>query len=114
MPVSCFDYNATVSSVSIFAILLRIINSYFNAKSFFTSALTGGLSLESERQEVSLSFQDSYKYSKLNSASVCKALSLPLISNFSSLPFKSLRTVPSGSTKIGINVTVMFHCFFFF
>ena len=92
-----------------YTIQLRIIDfRYYNYCEFFTPTLDGGLLLDSERQEVSLSILVGF-----NEAVNVIVSSLLLFFNlFSSLFSKSLRFVPSIPTTIDITITLMFHSSF--
>ena len=72
--------------------------------------LADGLSLESERQQVSRTFL--CILASLNNAVVWIASTPPLISNSYNPLTKPLGTIPSAPVIIGITVTIMFHSFF--
>ena len=75
---------------------------------FLTPTLADRLSLEFERQQVSLSLQDS---SDLCNVAVRMVSACPLIPNNFCLLTKHLMIVPGAPITISITVTLMFHSF---
>ena len=82
-------------------------------REFFTSALTGGLSLESDGQHLSLVLQDSSQYSgRCQHAVVCIVPTCPFISKSSSPSINYSVTAPNAPITIGVTVTFMLPNFF--
>ena len=75
---------------------------------FFIIALAIGLSLESEWQQISPSFQDSSQCSSRSYNVVCINSILPLISYSLSLLSKPLWILPNAPATIAITVTLIF------
>ena len=82
---------------------------YFTPCKFFTPWLAGGLSRESERQQISIGLLLSV-LADLSKAVVWMVPILPLISNCSNSPCIPLGTFPKAS--IGITITSIFHTSF--
>ena len=78
---------------------------------FFTSSNTDGLSLAFEWQQVSRTLLSILI--DLNNAIIWMISTCPFISESSSPFINPLVTVPRAPITIGINVTFMFHSFFF-
>ena len=89
--------------------------SFNSFESFFTSPLGNGFQLESKRQQVSSSLQDSSLYSG-RSQQCCSFDGFYSSSYFKVLHpcINPLLTVPSGTITTGITVTFMFYSFFQF
>ena len=104
-------FKVSITSITSINIIKQFIIYYF--ESFFESALTNGLSLKFQWQEVFSNIQDSSQYSglsqwysSLNSLHSCRLFPSPPI-----LVLILLVTVPIALITIGINITFMFYSF---
>ena len=78
----------------------------------FSSMLADGLSLEAERQQVSLDLQEcSENYDQSQQCCRLRVLICPLISNSSNSFSKTLGTVPNAPITTDTTVTLMFHSY---
>ena len=107
IPFFPFQFSIILTHFSMKTMFNFILNYYITPSGLFTLGNAGGLSLEYERQKVSLSLRDSSQYSGL-SQQCCSSSNFQLF-----LPFhQAFGTVPYAPTSIIIDTTFMFLIFF--